>query len=93
MEIPDAAITTAATAILGGIGMGFKTLWSRITTAADKCEKDRDQLWIAVQALEHKIDECPAASCPIRNHSSTPPKNDPRPPLFGGYTPTPTPST
>lgn len=73
MEIPDAAITAAFTAILGGVGYGFQVLWNRITKAADKCEKDRDKLWGAVQALEMQINDCPVDTCPIRNSPHSPP--------------------
>lgn len=67
------AIIGLITSVLGGIGIGFKTLYNRITQGMDKCEKDRGELWTKaneltdkVRDLEDRLSDCPATDCPVR---------------------------
>jgi len=73
MEIPDPILAGGATAVFGGIAVILKTLFLRITEAADKCETDRKLLWEKVRDLELRLDDCPASDCPIRPRHPHPP--------------------
>ena len=73
MNVPESLLLAIVTAILGGIGFGFRVLFARITNAADACERDRKELWDTtnklgskIRTLEDLLSDCPAPDCPIR---------------------------